>query len=58
MNDELDDIFHACALAAYLEEAQACRGWPGSEATKRRAYALYEAELAEKSATKPRKERP
>ena len=50
MTNELGDLFHACALVAYLEEAQACQGWPESELTKRRAYALYEAELAEKSA--------
>ncbi len=45
----LDDLFPACALAAFLEEAYAQRGWPDSEATRQRAYQLYEQALAEKN---------
>ena len=45
----LDDLFHACALAAYLDEAYAQQGWPDSEATRLRAYAYYEAALARRS---------
>lgn len=48
--DIWDDLFHGCAFTAFLEEAQAQRGWPSSEATRRRAYALYEDALAEKNA--------
>jgi hypothetical protein len=40
------DLFHCCALAAFVAEARATGGWPNSDATRRRAYALYEAELA------------
>ena len=44
MNDDdediLDSVFHGCALAAYLDQAVAEQGWPSSEATRVRAYAL------------------
>jgi hypothetical protein len=45
----LDGLFHGCALAAFLEQAQAERGWPNPEATRQRAYELYEEALAEKN---------
>jgi hypothetical protein len=48
-NDPLDDLFHTCALQAFLEEAAQCQGRPDMEATRRRAYALYEKALAEKN---------
>ncbi len=48
-NDPLDDLFHACALLAFLEQAADCQGWPDEEATRRRAFALYEQALAEKN---------
>jgi hypothetical protein len=48
-NDILDDLFFSCALAAFLEQANAQRGWPDSEATRRRAYELYEQALADKN---------
>lgn len=44
-DDILSDLFHGCALVAFVEQARAQRGWPDCEATRRRAYALYEAEL-------------
>jgi hypothetical protein len=45
-DDILDDLFHACALRAFLERAHADQGWPNPEDTRQRAYALYEEELA------------
>jgi len=51
--DILDNLFHGCALAAYLDEAAALRRWPpDSGATKRRAYRYYEEALAAKNAAK------
>jgi hypothetical protein len=47
--DPLDSLFHACALAAYLDQAQAEQGWPSSEATRVRAYRYYEDALAAKA---------
>lgn len=53
MNDNsdeiLDDLFHACAFTAFLEQARAQQGWPDSNATRQRAYRLYEQALAEKN---------
>jgi hypothetical protein len=43
----LDDLFLSCALTAYLEQAHVQQGWPDTEATRRRAYQLYEQALAE-----------
>jgi hypothetical protein len=48
-DDILDGLFHGCALAAFLEQAEAEQGWPESEATKQRAYRLYEDALAAKN---------
>jgi hypothetical protein len=46
----LDDLFHFCALRAYLEVYAATKQFPpDSEATRRRAYQLYEDALAEKN---------
>ena len=45
----LDDLFHGCALAAFLEQAEAQQGWPDCVATRRRAYRLYEDALAGKN---------
>jgi hypothetical protein len=46
--DPLDDLFHGCAFAAYLEFAIECRGVPDMNATRRLAYRYYEQSLAEK----------
>ena len=46
--DPLDCPFHAAALAAFMEQAALCGGPPDSEVTRRRAYQLYEQQLAEK----------
>jgi len=53
MTDEEDiwnSLFHLAALRAYLEvHATSKRFPPDSEATRRRAYDLYEDALAEKN---------
>ncbi len=41
----LDDVFHACAVTAYVDEAKDTGRHPDSEAVKRRAYQKYEAAL-------------
>jgi hypothetical protein len=48
-DDILDDLFHACSLAAYLQQAQIQQGWPDSEATRRRACAYFEELLKSKN---------
>jgi len=50
--DVTRDLFHCCALIAYVEQAQAAGGPPDSEATRRRAYSLYEEELRKINAEK------
>jgi len=48
----LRDLFHNCALVAFVEEARAQGTWPDCEATRQRAFALYEQELhREKNST-------
>lgn len=37
-DDLLDDIFHGCAFAAYVELTVACRGVPDMDATRMLAY--------------------
>jgi hypothetical protein len=51
-DDILDHLFHACALAAFLDQAGEQRGWPDSEATKHRANRYYEDALREKNAAR------
>jgi hypothetical protein len=53
-DDIWDDLFHGCALAAFLEQAAAAGGWPDPEATRQRAYSYYEKALAERGAAGPR----
>jgi hypothetical protein len=48
-DDPLDDLFHGCAFAAYVEQAAIDRGPPDIEATRLRAYDYYERALAEKN---------
>jgi hypothetical protein len=50
LDDMLDDLFHGCAFAAFVEQAIAQGGPPDMEATKRRAFHLYEEALASKTA--------
>ncbi len=53
LDDILNDLFHGCALLAFVEQATAEQGWPSSEGTRVRAYQLYEEALASKNAAKP-----
>ncbi|MFO0901192.1 MAG: hypothetical protein U0836_27515 [Pirellulales bacterium] len=47
IDDELlDDLFHGCAAAAYIDVARRQPGPPCSERTRQRAYELYEQALA------------
>ena len=43
-----EQLFHQAALLAYCEVGAECGGVPESEAVRRRAYAIYEAELAKR----------
>jgi hypothetical protein len=52
-NDILGDLFHACSLAAYLEQARIQQGWPDTEATRRLACAYYEEALKTKNLATP-----
>lgn len=45
-NEILDDLFHGCAFAAFVEQAAIEGGWPDPEATRIRAYRHYEQALA------------
>ena len=45
-DDVLDDLFHGCAFAAFIDQAHDEGGPPGRKATRRRAFAYYERELA------------
>ena len=47
-DDILDDLFHGCAFAAFVEQAALTGGSPCSEATRRLAYRYYEEALAER----------
>ncbi|MFZ1935278.1 MAG: hypothetical protein WCB27_08495 [Thermoguttaceae bacterium] len=48
-DDILDDLFHGCAFAAFIDQARE-HGWPPDmEATRRRAFSYYEQELALKN---------
>lgn len=48
-DDILDDLFHAYALQAWLEQAYHEQGPPGEIATRLRAYRLYEEALRKKN---------
>lgn len=49
LDDILDDLFHGCAFAAFVEQSIAQGGPPDREATRLRAYRYYEEALAEKN---------
>lgn len=52
-DDILDQLFHGCALRAYLEVYAATKQFPpDSEATRRLAYRYYEQEIAKKNRRK------
>lgn len=48
----LDDLFHGCAFAAWLERAAIEGGPPDGEATRRLAFRYYEEELAARNRRK------
>jgi len=48
-DDILDDLFHGCAFAAYVEQAVIEQGPPDLEATRQRAFCYYEEALAAKN---------
>ena len=54
LDDILDDLFHGCAVQAYIEQARLQQSWPDQEATRLRAYRLYEEALTEKHRQKNR----
>ena len=47
-DDFFDDLFHGCALIAFIKQARAQRDWPDCEATRTRAFALFEEQLRKK----------
>jgi hypothetical protein len=49
LDDILDDLFHGCAFAAFVDQAVAQGGPPDREATRLRAYRYYEEALAAKN---------
>lgn len=49
IDDILDDLFHGCAFAAFVEVAAAEGSWPCPDATRRLTYQFYEQALAEKN---------
>ena len=49
-NNILDDLFHGCALAAFVDQAVIDQGPPDPESTRRRAYDYYEEALRAKNA--------
>lgn len=49
LDEILDDLFHGCAWAAFVEIAAATGRVPDIEATRRLAYRYYEEALAEKN---------
>ena len=51
-DDILDDLFLGCAFAAFIDQSIEQRGPPDQEATRRRAYQLYEEALAERNAAR------
>ena len=48
--DILDDLFHGCAFAAFVEQAVIDQGPPDPESTRRRASDYYEEALRAKNA--------
>jgi hypothetical protein len=48
-DDILDDFFHGCAFAAFIDQAIEECGPPDPEATRRRAFRYYEQELTVKN---------
>lgn len=54
LDDILDDLFHGCAFAAYVELAATIGGVPEEAATRRLAFRYYEEALAANGSSKCR----
>jgi hypothetical protein len=52
IDEFLDDLFLGCAFAAYVDQAIEEKRTPDPEATRKRAYAYYEQELASRNRRK------
>lgn len=52
IDEFLDDLFLGCAFAAYVDQAIEENGPPDRDATRKRAYAYYEQELASRNGRK------
>jgi hypothetical protein len=52
LDEILNDLFHGCAFAAFVDQAVAQGGPPDREATRLRAYRYYEEALAAKNRRK------
>ncbi len=50
----LRELFHNCALVAYVEEARERGSWPRVHATRERAYRLFEEEHRRERIDSPR----
>lgn len=50
LDEILDDVFHGCAFAAFVEEARRRQAWPESEQVRVRAFDYYEQTVAAKNA--------
>lgn len=48
-NEILDDLFHGCAVTAFVEQARLVVDWPNIEHVRRRAFDLYERALSERA---------
>ena len=48
-DDIFDDLFHGCALAAFVEQSRLQQDWPDREQTRQRAIRLYEQALRGKN---------
>lgn len=55
LDEILDDPFHGCAWAAFVELAAATGRMPDMEAARRLAYRYYEEALAEKNKAKTKR---
>jgi len=51
-DDIMDDLFHGCAFAAFIDQATLQKALPDMEATRRRACDYYEQELAARNRQK------
>lgn len=54
LDEILDDLFHGCAWAAFIELAAATGRMPDMETTRSLAYRYYEEALAKKNKAKAR----